>query len=74
MYIDLLLEKHLAAKTINEQLVVIRGYYSYLDNEEGRDIQDPVSSGMALRLPTPFPRHLKESELDIFLAVISKKS
>lgn len=35
MYIDTLLENHLAAKTINERLVVIRGFYRYLEIEEG---------------------------------------
>ncbi|MCP4337743.1 MAG: tyrosine-type recombinase/integrase [Desulfobulbaceae bacterium] len=73
MYIDLLLEKHLAAKTINERLVAIRSFYRYLDSEEDREIPNPVKSGMALRLPKPLPRHLRESEVDIFLAAISKK-
>ncbi len=73
MYLDLLLEKGLAPKTINERLVAIRGFYLYLAKEEGRMITNPVSPGMALRQPKPLPRDIRESELDRFLAVIKKK-
>ena len=73
MYIDLLLKKCLAAKTINERLVAIRGFYRYLEKEEDRKTQNPVRRGMALRLPKPLPRPLKQSEVDIFLPIISKK-
>lgn len=73
MYLDMLLEIRLEAKTINERLVAIRSFYHYLANEEERVIADPVSQGMSLRLPKPLPRGLRERELDIFLAVIRKK-
>lgn len=72
-YLDTLLENRMAPKTINERLVAIRSFYRYLRDEEGREIANPVVKGMALRLAKPLPRYLKESELDIFLAVITKK-
>lgn len=72
-YLDLLLEQHLAPKTINERLVVIRSFYRYLRDEEGRSVENPVPKGMALRMPKPLPRHAKESELDLLFAVIAKK-
>ena len=72
-YLDLLLEQRMAPKTINERLVVIRSYYHYLHDEEDRDIVNPAVTGMALRLPKPLPRHAKQSELDLFFAVITKK-
>jgi site-specific recombinase XerD len=73
MYLDLLLENGLAPKTINERLVAIRSFYLYLAKEEGKMITNPVSSGLALRLPKPLPRDIRERELDRFLAVIKKK-
>jgi site-specific recombinase XerD len=72
-YLDVLLEDRMGPKTINERLVAIRSFYRYLRDEEGREITNPAVKGMALRLAKPLPRYLKESELDLFLAVISKK-
>ena len=72
-YLDLLLERRLAPKTINERLVAIRSFYRYLREEEGRSIENPVLKGMALRMPKPLPRHAKKSELDLFFAVITKQ-
>lgn len=73
MYIDLLLERRLAAKTINERLVAIRRFYHYLSREENREIHNPVCRGMTLRMPKPLPRHLKEIEVETFLSAIKKK-
>jgi site-specific recombinase XerD len=73
MYLDLLLENCLAPKTINERLVAIRSFYHYLANEEGKMITNPVSQGMALRLPKALPRDIRERALDVFLGVIRKK-
>lgn len=72
-YLDILLGRRLAPKTINERLVVIRSFYRYLRYEEGRDITNPAVKGMALRLPKPLPRYARQSELDTFFAVITKK-
>jgi len=73
MYIDMLLKEHLGPKTINERLVAIRSFYRYLNSEENRGILNPVCQGMALRMPKPLPRHLKEVEVGAFLSVIRKK-
>jgi len=72
-YLDVLLEKRMSPKTINERLVAIRSFYRYLRDEEGREIANPAVKGMALRLAKPLPRYLKKSELDLFLTVINKK-
>jgi site-specific recombinase XerD len=72
-YLDLLLEQKLAAKTINERLVAIRSFYGYLGEEENRDIENPAVRGMALRMPKPLPRHVRQSDLDLFFMVITKK-
>ena len=72
-YIDHLLEKRLAPKTINEHLLVIRSFYRYLHEEEDRVIEDPTSRKMALRMPKPLPMHVRPSEIDLFFSVITKK-
>jgi site-specific recombinase XerD len=60
-------------KTINEHLVAIRSFYRYLSSGEDVVVANPAVKGMALRLPKPLPRHLRESEIEVFLAVISNK-
>jgi site-specific recombinase XerD len=71
-YVDFLLEKKLSAQTINGHLIVIRGFYSYLKDEEDRQLQNPAVKGMALRLPKPLPRHLRDSDVPIFLKAVKK--
>jgi len=73
LYLDNMLEKRMSPKTINEHLFVIRSFYRYLHDEEGRSITNPAIKGMALRLPNPLPQHVRDSELEAFLAVITKK-
>ena len=72
-YLDLLLEKKLAAKTINDRLAAIRSFYRYLREEENLDIHNPAVSGMALRMAKPLPRNIRQSDLDLFFSVITKK-
>ena len=72
-YLDLLLEKKLAAKTINERLVAIRSFYRYLHEEEGLDIDNPARSGMALRMAKPLPKNIRQSDRELFFAVVTKK-
>jgi len=72
-YLDLLLEKKLAAKTINDRLAAIRSFYRYLHDEENLDINNPAVSGMALRVAKPLPRNVRQSDLDLFFSVITKK-
>lgn len=72
-YIEQQLERKIAAKTINCQLVGIRQFYRYLRDEECLEIKAPVPRGYSLRLPKPLPRYLHDDEVDRFLKAISKK-
>jgi len=69
-YIDYLLDKRLAPKTINCHLDSIRGFYDYLHYEEEIRIANPVKRGYALRLSRPLPRHLKDDEVVVLLNAI----
>ncbi len=69
-YIDYLIDKRLAPKTINCHLESIRGFYNYLIDEEDIKTKNPVKKGYALRLPHPLPRHLKDEEVEVLLETI----
>lgn len=72
-YIDHLLRKKLAPKTINCHLVTIRRFYDFLRDEEELAIDNPVRKGRHLRLSKPLPKHLKDGEVMHFLTVIDNK-
>ena len=72
-FIDLQLDRRLNPQTINGHLIAIRSFYRYLREEEQRDIDNPVISGLSLRLPNPLPRFLQDSEVSAFFSVISKR-
>lgn len=72
-YIDHLLRKKLAPKTINCHLVTIRRFYDFLRDEEELAIDNPVRKGRQLRLSKPLPKHLKDGEVMHFLGVIDNK-
>jgi len=61
-YIDYLLDKRLKAKTINNYLDSIRGFYNYLQNEENTVNINPVKKGYCLRLGRPLPKHLRDEQ------------
>lgn len=69
-YIDRLLAKGLSAKTINCHLDSIRRFYDWLDEEDLREIPNPVKRGYVLRLPRLLPRHLKDHEVQRLFEVI----
>lgn len=71
-YIDLLLDQRLAPQTINGHIISVRGFYTYLRNEEAVQIKNPVVRGLALRLPQPLPQHLRDDDVALFLASIKK--
>ena len=71
-YIDVLLGQGLQPKTINCYLDGIRGFYSYLRDEEVIPIPNPVKRGYALRLPRPLPRYLRDEEVGRLFEVIKK--
>ena len=70
-YIDALLAKGLAAKTINCRLDSVRGFYIYMSHEEGLPLPNPVKKGYALRLARPLPRYLKDEEVLRLFEVIT---
>ncbi len=72
-FIDVLLDKRLSPQTINGHLIAIRSFYRYLQEEEEQRIDNPVISGLSLRLPKPLPRFLQDSEVRAFFSVISKQ-
>ncbi len=71
-YIDFLLEKRLSAQSINGHLFVIRSFYDYLRDEEGLVLDNPVIRGMALRVASPLPRHLRDNDVVTLFASITK--
>ncbi len=71
-YIDFMLDKQLAAQTINGHLIVIRRFYRYLQQEEGIALDNPAVKGMALRLSKPLPRHLRDDDVSIFFEAVTK--
>ncbi len=72
-FIDLQLDRRLNPQTINGHLIAIRSFYRYLQEEEQRQIDNPVIPGLSLRLPQPLPRFLQDSEVQAFFSVITKR-
>jgi site-specific recombinase XerD len=70
-YIDYLLEIRMAPRTINCHISSIRGFYSYLNDEEGISTENPVVTGLMLRESHPLPRYIPDSELELFLSCIT---
>ena len=71
-YVDYLLGKKLAPKTINCHLACIRAFYHYLFHLEEMKIPNPVKKGSALRMSKPLPRHLRDEEVSVLLRRIAK--
>jgi len=70
VYIDHLLRKRQAPKTITCHLQTIRLFFDYLINEKGRKMVNPVIR-ISLRLPKPLPRHLKDEQVRKLFAFIT---
>jgi len=71
-YIDHLLDRRLAPKTINCHLDSIRGFYNYLIHEERLSIVHPIKRGYTLRLSRPLPRYLRDEQVVRLFSVITK--
>jgi site-specific recombinase XerD len=69
-YIEHLLDNRNKPQTINSHLGSIRRFYDYLRYEEELEIDNPVRAGMALRIPKPLPKHLRDEEIDILFREI----
>lgn len=72
-YIDHLMDRRLAAKTINNNLDSIRGFYNYLIDEEQVQMVNPVKHGYALRLSRPLPRYIRDEDVVRLFSVIKNR-
>ncbi len=72
-YMDYLLDKRLAPKTINCHLDSIRGFYDHLRYEEEIRLVNPVKRGYVMRLSKPLPRHLRDEEVAMLFAAIDSR-
>jgi site-specific recombinase XerD len=70
-YVDHLFQKRLSPKTVTCHLQTIRLLFDYLINEEGMALANPVTK-IAIRLPKPLPRHLKDDQVANLFSVITK--
>jgi site-specific recombinase XerD len=71
-YIEGLLGQGLSPKTITCRLDSIRGFFTYLNQEEGKPRSNPVKKGSGLRLARPLPRYLKDEEVTQLFSQIQK--
>jgi len=69
-YIDFLLDRRQKPKTINCQLNRVRKFYDHLIYEQGVKMDNPVRDGCSLRMGRPLPKHLRDEQIDLFLAVV----
>ena len=69
-YIDYLMRKRLAPKTINCHLNCIRQFYHYLREEEGVAMTNPIRKNHTQRMSRPLPRHLKDDQVETFFKVV----
>jgi len=69
-YIDFLLDRRQKPDTINCQLHRIRTFYDYLIYEQGVKMKNPVRSGSTLRTGRPLPKHLRDEQIALFLAIV----
>jgi len=70
-YVDDLQRRHLSPKTITSYLQTVRLFFDHCINEEDVAMHNPVTK-IAIRLPKPLPRHLKDDQVANLLAVITK--
>jgi site-specific recombinase XerD len=68
-YVDHLLRKRHAPKTIICHLQTLHPFFEYLIDEEEAAMDNPVRK-ISLRLPKPLPRHLKDGETEKFLSIV----
>ena len=69
-YIDHLMRKRLAPKTINCHVNCIRQFYHYLREEEGVAIPNPIRRNHLQKMSKPLPRHLRDEQVETFFHTI----
>lgn len=70
-YIDHLMRKRLAPKTINCHVNSVRQFYHYLREEEHLPSVNPVRRSHVLKMSKPLPRHLRDEQVDAFFDVLN---
>lgn len=71
-YIDHLMRKRLAPKTINCHVSCIRQFYHYLRDEEGVAITNPVRKSHTQKMSRPLPRHLRDEQVEDFFTAVKR--
>jgi site-specific recombinase XerD len=69
-YIEHLMRKRLAPKTVNCHLNGIRQFYHYLREEEGVAITNPIRRTHLQKMSRPLPRHLRDEQVGTFFETI----
>jgi site-specific recombinase XerD len=69
-YIDYLMRKRLAPKTIKCHLNSIRQFYQYLREEKGVTVINPIRNNHTLKMSRPLPRHLRDEQVEIFFKAV----
>jgi site-specific recombinase XerD len=70
-YIDYLMKKRLAPKTVNCHLDGIRQFYHYLKEEEGLAITNPIRKNHMQKMSRPLPRHLRDEQVESFFKAVN---
>lgn len=70
-YIDYLMKKRLAPKTINCHLDSLRQFYHYLKEEEEMAITNPIRKNHMQKMSRPLPRHLRDEQAKNFFEVVN---
>ncbi len=69
-YIEHLMRKRLAPKTVNCHVNGIRQFYHYLREEEGLAITNPIRKHHFQKMSRPLPRHLRDEQVETFFQAI----
>jgi site-specific recombinase XerD len=70
-YVEWLMDKRLAATTINAHLFCISGFYQYLTYEKRCKVTNPVKKRSTLRVSKPLPRFVQDEELNLFFKAVT---
>ena len=69
-YIENLMRKRLAPKTVNCHLNGIRQFYHYLREEEGVAMTNPIRKNHIQKMSKPLPRHLRDEQVETLFKTI----
>jgi site-specific recombinase XerD len=72
-YIEYLMRKRLAPKTVNCHLNGIRQFYHYLREEEGVGIANPIRKNHTQKMSRPLPRHLRDEQVEVFFHTVKSQ-